>query len=88
MAADIVLYMIGLLFLLVLLGFHIAVVLATTSAIGLWIMFGDFNIAISLLSSASYDAIRSQVFIVIPLFVLMGDLVSKSGAAGDLYRTC
>lgn len=88
MAADIVLYMIGLMFLLVLLGFHIAVVLAVTSGIGLWLMFGDFNIAISLLSSASYDAIRSQVFIVIPLFVLMGDLVSKSGAAGDLYRVC
>jgi tripartite ATP-independent transporter DctM subunit len=88
MAADIVLYMIGLMFVLVLLGFHIAVVLALTSGIGLWLMFGDFNIAISLLSSASYDAIRSQVFIVIPLFVLMGDLVSKSGAAGDLYRVC
>lgn len=88
MAADIVLYMIGLMFVLVMLGFHIAVVLALTSGIGLWLMFGDFNIAISLLSSASYDAIRSQVFIVIPLFVLMGDLVSKSGAAGDLYRVC
>lgn len=88
MAAEIVLYMIALLFLLVLMGFQIAVVLALTSGLGLWLMFGDFNIAISLLSSASYDAIRSQVFIVIPLFVLMGDLVSKSGAAGDLYRTC
>jgi tripartite ATP-independent transporter DctM subunit len=88
MSTDIVLYMIGLMFLLVLMGFQIAVVLAITSALGLWLMFGDFNIAISLLSSASYDAIRSQTFIVIPLFVLMGDLVSKSGAAGDLYRSC
>lgn len=88
MAADIVLYMIALLFLLVLMGFQIAVVLALTSALGLFLMFGDFGIAISLLSSASYDAIRSQTFIVIPLFVLMGDLVSKSGAAGDLYRSC
>lgn len=88
MAADIVLYMIGLMLLLVLLGFHIAVVLAMTSGLGLWLMFGNFDIAVSLLSSASYDAIRSQTFIVIPLFVLMGDLVSKSGAAGDLYRAC
>lgn len=88
MAADIVMYMIALMFLLVLMGFHIAIVLAMTSGLGLWLMFGDFNIAISLLSSASYDAIRSQVFIVIPLFVLMGDFVSKSGAAGDLYRVC
>ena len=88
MAAEIVLYMIALLFLLVLMGFQIGIVLAMTSALGLWLMLGDFGIAASLLSSASYDAIRSQTFIVIPLFVLMGDLVSKSGAAGDLYRSC
>lgn len=88
MAADIVLYMIGLLIFLVLMGFHIAVVLALTSALGLYLMMGSFDIAVSLLGSAAYDAIRSQVFIVIPLFVLMGDFVSKSGAAGDLFRVC
>ena len=28
------------------------------------------------------------MFAVIPLFVLMGDVISRSGAAGDLYRIC
>ncbi|KPQ07368.1 MAG: TRAP-type mannitol/chloroaromatic compound transport system, large permease component [Rhodobacteraceae bacterium HLUCCA12] len=88
MPTDIVLYMIGLLIILVLLGFHIAVVLALTSMLGLWLMLGSFDIAVSMLGSTAYEAIRSHVFIVIPLFVLMGDLVSKSGAAGDLYRVC
>ncbi|WP_114966213.1 TRAP transporter large permease [Alkalilacustris brevis] len=88
MAAEIVLYMIGLLVVLVLLGIHIAVALALTSVLGIWIMLGSFDIALSLLSTSAYEAIRSQVFIVIPLFVLMGDFVSKSGAAGDLYRVC
>jgi tripartite ATP-independent transporter DctM subunit len=88
MAPEIVLYMIGLLVVMVLLGFHIAVSLALTSMLGIWLMLGNFEIAISLLGQASYEAIRSQTFIVIPLFVLMGDIVSKSGAAGDLYRVC
>lgn len=88
MAVDIVLYMLALLVVLVLLGFHIAVALAAVSTIGLYFMMGSFDIAISLLSSAAYDAIRSEVFIVIPLFVLMGDFVSKSGTAGDLFRVC
>jgi tripartite ATP-independent transporter DctM subunit len=88
MAVEIVLYMLALLIVLVLLGFHIAVALALVSTIGLYFMMGSFSIAISLLESAAYDAIRSEVFIVIPLFVLMGDFVSKSGTAGDLFRVC
>ena len=88
MGPEIVLYMIGLLVLLVILGIHIAIALAATSLIGLYLLTSNFSIALSLLRSASYEAIRSQVFIVIPLFVLMGDLVSKSGAAGDLFRVC
>lgn len=88
MAVSIVLYMLALLIFLVLMGFHIAVVLALVSTLGLYLMMGSFDIAISLLESAAYDAIRSEVFIVIPLFVLMGDFVSKSGTAGDLFRLC
>ena len=88
MSAEIVLYMMGLLVLLVVLGFHIAIALAACSVIGIWLMLGNFDIAISLLGQASYEAIRSQTFIVIPLFVLMGDFVARSGAAADLYRVC
>lgn len=88
MSTDIVLYMMGLLVLCVVLGIHIAVALALTSVLGIWLMLGNFDIAISLLEQVSYEAIRSQTFIVIPLFVLMGEFVSRSGAAGDLYQVC
>lgn len=88
MGADIVLYMMALLVLLVVLGIHIAVALALCSVLGIWLMLGNFDIAISLLRQVSYEAIRSQTFIVIPLFVLMGELVSRSGAASDLYQVC
>lgn len=88
MGADIVLWMMALLVVLVVLGIHIALALALCSVLGIWLILGDFNIAISLLRQVSYEAIRSQTFIVIPLFVLMGDFVARSGAAGDLYQVC
>lgn len=88
MATGIVLYMMVLLVLMVIFGIHIAVALALTSALGIWLMLGNFGIAISLLEQVSYEAIRSQTFIVIPLFVLMGEFVSRCGAAGDLYQIC
>lgn len=88
MAAEIVMYMVGLLVILVLLGFHIAVALAMTSVLGIYLMIGSFDVAVSLLGSAAYEAVRSQTYIVIPLFILMGDFVSKSGTAGDLYQVC
>ncbi len=88
MGVEAVLMMIGLLVALVLLGLHIAVVLALTSMLGILLMMGNMEIAVSMLSRTAYEAIRSHVFIVIPLFILMGDLVSRSGAAGDLYRVC
>lgn len=88
MGADIVLWMIALLVLLVFLGFHIAVALALASVTGIWLMMGSFDVAVSLLGTVSYEAVRSHTFIVIPLFVLMGDFVASSGAAADLYSTC
>jgi len=88
MGADIVLYMMALLVFLVVLGIHIAVALALCSVLGIWLMLGDFGIAVSLLRQVSYEAIRSQTFIVIPLFVLMGEFVARSGAAADLYQVC
>lgn len=88
MMALTVMYIIGLLVILVLLGFHIPVALAMTSVLGIYLMVGNFDVAVSLLGSAAYGAVRSQTYIVIPLFILMGDFVSKSGTAGDLYQVC
>ena len=59
--------------------------LGVTSFFGLAYLVGNFDIAVSLLANTAYEAIRNYVFAVIPLFVLMGELISKSGAAKDLY---
>ncbi len=88
MGGDIVLWMLGLLILLILLGTHIGVALAVCSALGVWLMLGSFEAAVSILGNTAYEAVRKDVFAVIPLFVLMGDFISRSGAAADLYRIC
>lgn len=88
MGGDIVLYMLGLLVILILLGVHIGVALAVCSALGVILMGFPFEAAVSILSSTAYDAVRKDVFAVIPLFVLMGDVIWRSGAAADLYRIC
>jgi len=88
MGGDIVLWMLGLLIVLILLGVHIGVSLAICSALGVWLMLGSFEAAVSILGNTAYEAVRKDVFAVIPLFVLMGDIISRSGAAADLYRIC
>lgn len=74
-----------LLLILVFLGVHIAVALGITSALGVYLLLGSADIALSVLSGTAYEALRRDIFIVIPLFVLMGSFVSHSGAAKDIY---
>ncbi len=88
MGGDIALYMLALLVFLILLGVHIGVSLAICSALGVWLMLGSMEAALAILGNTAYEAVRKDVFAVIPLFVLMGDVISRSGAAGDLYRIC
>ncbi|MEM6634580.1 MAG: TRAP transporter large permease [Pseudomonadota bacterium] len=88
MGGDIALWMLGLLIVLILLGTHIGIALAICSGLGVWLMLGSFEAAVSILGNTAYEAVRKDVFAVIPLFVLMGDFISRSGAASDLYRIC
>jgi C4-dicarboxylate transporter DctM subunit len=70
------------------LGVHIAVALGVASALGVFVLLGSADIAFSVLSTTAYEALRKDIFIVIPLFVLMGEFVSLSGAARDIYTIC
>ncbi len=89
MGADIVMYMLGVLVVLIVMGVHIGVALALCSGVGVYIIFrGNTEAALAIMSNTAYEAIRKDVFVVIPLFVLMGDFIWRSGAAGDLYRIC
>ena len=76
---------IAVLLILILLSVPIVIALGSASFFGLAYLVGSFDVAVSLLANTAYESIRNYVFAVIPLFVLMGELISKSGAAKDLY---
>ncbi len=74
------------LLILVALGVHIAIALGMTSVLGIYLVTGDMQVVASMLGSTAYEALRDYVFAVIPLFMLMGEFIGKSGAVTDVYR--
>jgi tripartite ATP-independent transporter DctM subunit len=75
---------------LVAIGVHIAIALGMTSALGIFLVTGAdanaFRTVQSMLAATAYEAIRAYVFAVIPLFMLMGEFIGKSGTVTDVYR--
>lgn len=68
-------------------GVHVAVCLGIASMWGLYrTTGGDTTIMFSFLNSTAYEALRDYVFAVIPLFLLMGEFISRCGLASDIYR--
>ena len=70
----------------IVLGFHIFIVLGMVSLVGTYLLFGDLGITLELASSSAYAVLRNAVFAAIPLFVLMGEFMSRAGMATDLYK--
>ena len=88
MGPEVIFYTFLLLMGLVVLRVHIGIALGVASVVGVFLAYGDINIALSILSSTAYEAIRADTLMVIPLFVLMGEIISRAGAASDLYKLC
>ena len=88
------LLMFVLMFIGIILGVHIGFAFALTALIGNVLVFGGIDgefadgidIALKGLGSVAYEYLRSEVFATIPLFMLLGDFVNKSGSARDLYK--
>lgn len=66
-------------------GMHVAIALTLTSFVGVWLIRGNWTIATKLLSLAAADSISKYIFGVVPLFVLMGLLVSVSDIGKDMF---
>ncbi len=73
---------------LVVAGLHIGIVLGMVSLGGTFLLFDDLAITMELANQAAYAVLRNSVFAAIPLFVLMGEFMSRSGMARDLYKIC
>lgn len=80
-AGVIILLLLG----LVLMGVHVAVALGVTSAVGIYMVTGKLRIVEATLASTSAEALRDFTFAVIPLFMLMGEFIGRSGAITDIY---
>lgn len=70
---------------LIYLGIHVPFVLAITSFVGVWMIRGNFDVATAMLMQAATQGISDYIFGVVPLFVLMGMLVSAADLGRDSY---
>lgn len=82
---DVGLMSLGAMIFLVLLGMHVPVALILCSFVGVWAIKSSPELAAKLVGMAANDTIASYFFGVVPLFVLMGFVVSQSGMGRDAF---
>jgi C4-dicarboxylate transporter DctM subunit len=79
------LLLIGAMFVLIILGLHIGIALMTLGAVGVWLIRENVELAFRLTALTTYSGIQDYLFATIPLFVLMGLLVSISDVGKDTF---
>jgi tripartite ATP-independent transporter DctM subunit len=68
-----------------LVGVPIAVALATCGMLGIFLVTGDINKVIGIVSLAPFGAVADYALTTIPMFILMAYFSASSGLARDLY---
>src|SRR6056297_3892105 len=76
---------VGVIVALIYAGMHVAVALSLVSFVSVWIQNGSPLLAAKLLTLAAADGVADQTFAVIPLFVMMGLIMSASDVGRDAY---
>jgi TRAP-type mannitol/chloroaromatic compound transport system permease large subunit len=71
---------------LILLGLPIGLSLISTAAVGVWLIRDNPDLAFRFTALATYSGIQDYLFATIPLFVLMGLLVSVSDVGKDTFE--
>ncbi|WP_439143659.1 TRAP transporter large permease [Planktotalea sp.] len=66
-------------------GLYVPIALIVCSFVGVWAIKGNALLATKMLGLAANDAISSYFFGVVPVFVLMGFIVSESGMGRDAF---
>lgn len=67
-------------------GLHVGIALAAVSFVGIWILRDNPEQAARILSLAARESISSYLFGVVPLFVMMGLVVSRAGIGRDTFE--
>jgi tripartite ATP-independent transporter DctM subunit len=71
---------------LILLGLPIGITLISSAAVGVWLIRENPALAFRFTAMATYSGIQDYLFATIPLFVLMGLLVSVSNVGKDTFE--
>ncbi|MGE0559967.1 MAG: TRAP transporter large permease subunit, partial [Burkholderiales bacterium] len=66
-------------------GLYCSIALGTVAVLGVWLMRDRLDLAINLLTVSVGDSVADYNFATIPLFMMMGLLVSKAGIGRDVY---
>ena len=82
---EIGLFSVGVIVLLIYSGMHVGIALCVVSFLSVAIQKDSLTLAMKLLTLAAADGIADQTFAVIPLFVLMGLIMSASDVGRDAY---
>lgn len=82
---EIGLVLIAVLLPLILMGMHIGIALIFLSFIGVWLVRDNFDLATRMVSLTVYGSVSNYLFATIPLFILMGLLVSASNVGKDTF---
>lgn len=82
---EVALGSIALMLFLIYAGLHVAVALILVSFVGVWVLRDNFDLAANMLVVSFKTSITDQLFGVVPLFVLMGLVVSISGMGRDTF---
>lgn len=77
--------LLGLLLVLVFGGVEVAICLGVVGFLALYLSTGDLALSLDFISSTAYEALREYLFAVVPLFLLMGELIARSGVASDMF---
>ncbi|MCA3364906.1 MAG: TRAP transporter large permease [Roseomonas sp.] len=77
--------LIGVMVTLIIIGLPIGITLISTGAIGVWLIRENQDLAFRFTALATYSGIQDYLFATIPLFVLMGLLVSISDVGKDTF---
>tara|TARA_R110002072_G_scaffold28702_6_gene91797 strand:+ start:397 stop:1707 length:1311 start_codon:yes stop_codon:yes gene_type:complete len=76
---------IAVMFVIVILGAPIGLAMIAVGFAGFSAIVG-ITPALSVLKTAAFETVTSYSFTLIPLFLLMGNLISRSGVAADLFK--
>lgn len=71
--------------LLIYAGLYVPIALGVVSVLGVWLMRDRLDLAVNLLTVAVGDSIADYNFATIPLFMMMGLVVSRIGIGRDVY---